>query len=617
MIHRPPPAVSWRERAALGGILALAAWLRLTGLAESGFGNLYYAAAARSMLASWRNFFFVSFDPVGFVSVDKPPVALWIQAASARLFGYSGAALLVPQVLEGVAAVALLHAIVRRWSGSGAALLAALALALTPISVATDRCNNVDSCLVLILLLAAGALLRALEDGRRRWLVAAFGLIGLGFNTKMLAAFIPLPVFYLLYFRFAPGAWRARWANVLLASLVLAVVSLSWPLAVDLTPAARRPYVGSSKNNSVLGLALGWNGLQRVFDRSAPSPDSAEPAVRDPAAGRERPSAPGLVRLADKHLAGQFAWLVPLGLLGLWAAARSAPLTAPWLLWAGWGAAYALVFSFMRGTFHHYYLVLLAPPAAALFGAGTWALWERFQSTNGRQRWLVLGLLLAAIWQTWLIAGFPHWRGRILPALVTGVLAAVVGLLLHAWSPLARPSLFLGLGLTSLFFGPVVWSLGALQSHNVDLEADPDHFAAGAKIKAGDLVPARTLDFLGSSPGEKPTALAVPNCRIAAPLIVQAGAPVLALGGFLGSDPIVTVEQFAGWVKDGRVRHAIVAGPRLPSPDQAIDSSAAIQAWIRANGRMVDPELWAPSSPGPSPHFVPWGMGLELYDLSR
>ena len=638
MIRSPWPARTRRESAALVGVLALATWFRLFHLAQAGFGNAYYAAAARSMLASWHNFFFVSFDPVGFVSVDKPPVALWIQALSARIFGYSGAALLVPQVLEGVAAVALLYAIVRRWSGPGAALLSALALALSPASVATDRCNNVDSCLVLFLLLATAAFLRALHDGSRRWLVASFALIGLGFNTKMLAAFVLLPVLCILYLHGAPRPWRTRWANLLWGSLALLVVSLSWPLAVDLTPADQRPYVGSSQDNSVLGLALGWNGFQRLLGRRTPStaPREQAPSVPplpglSPVTG---PSAPGAFRLADTHLAGQFAWLIPLGLLGLIVSASSAPSEAPWLLWAGWGGAYALVFSFMRGTFHHYYLVLLAPPAAALFGAGAWELWERFRASHGRQRWLVLGLVLTAIWQAWLIAQFPQWRWRLLPTLCTGTLAAAVGLMLHTWGPLARPSLFLGVGLTSLFLGPALWSLGAMQSRNVNLEATPDHLATPTRIEngsslrpAGDPVIARLVDFTRPSEDGRPSALAVPNCRIAAPIIIQTGAPVLALGGFLGSDPIVTVERFAQWVKEGRVRYAIVAGPALPFSDPTLDDAprpggsrvappGAIPAWIRSNGRLMGPDLWTPFSSGEPPRSVPWGIGLQLYDLS-
>jgi 4-amino-4-deoxy-L-arabinose transferase-like glycosyltransferase len=613
--------VTRREGAALVGILALAAWFRLFDLAGSGFGNAYYAAAARSMLVSWHNFFFVSFDPVGFVSVDKPPLALWIQASSARLFGYSGPALLVPQVLEGLAAVALLHAIVRRSSGPGAGLLAALALALSPVSIATDRCNNVDSCLVVILLLAAWAFLKALENGRRRWLIAAFALIGLGFNTKMLAAFVLLPVLYALYLYAAPGPWRVRLVHLLWGSLALAVVSLSWPLAVDLTPAGRRPYVGSSKNNSVLGLALGWNGLQRMLDRPAPPPVQPEPPAER--AQAKDPLAPGPLRLIDKPLVGQFGWLLPLGLFGLLAALRSGRPRAPWLLWAGWGAVYAAVFSFMRGPFHAYYLVLLAPPAAALFGAGTWALWERYQASDGRQRWLLVAFVVTALWQAWLIAQFPQWRWRLLPAVSTGVLCAVAGLMLSTGSPRPSvlPSVFLGLGITSILLGPALWSLGAIQSRNLDLDANPDRLGAPARARQArsrarlfDPIAARLLDYTGSNEGGS-TLLAVPNCRIAAPLIVQAGAPVLALGGFLGSDPIVSVEQFARWVQQGRVRYAIVPGPRIPLPEQT--PGDAVQQWIRSNGRRVDPDRWAPSSEGPPPRSVPWGIGLQLYDLGK
>jgi len=193
-----PTARVW-HRIALAGILLLALFYSFFRLEQEGYGNLYYAAAVKSMLTSWHNFFFVSFDPGGFVTVDKPPLGLWVQAVSAALFGFNGLSLLLPQALAGVVSVALLYHLVRRTFGPTAGLLAALVLALTPISVAANRNNTMDSQLVLVLLLAAWAVLRATETGRLRWLLACAVLVGLGFNIKMLQAYLVLPAFYLLY----------------------------------------------------------------------------------------------------------------------------------------------------------------------------------------------------------------------------------------------------------------------------------------------------------------------------------------------------------------------------------------------------------------------------------
>src|SRR5215210_6221905 len=255
------------HRLLLSALLALSAFLNLSRLTSEGYGNVYYAATVKNMLASWHNFFFASFD-AGFVSVDKPPLGFWIQATSAYLFGFHGWSILLPQALAGVLCVGLLYHLVRRAFGPTAGLLAALTLALTPISVAINRHNNLESLLVLAVLLAAWAFMLAVETGRLRWLLVGALLVGLGFNIKMLEAFLVLPAFYLLYLVAAPvGRWR-RTVHLGLATVVLLVVSMSWVVAVDLTPADQRPYVGSASNDTVTNLILGYNGLDRLWGTS-------------------------------------------------------------------------------------------------------------------------------------------------------------------------------------------------------------------------------------------------------------------------------------------------------------------------------------------------------------
>jgi len=258
----------WGEGLAVLLIVLVAGGLRLWHLDQNGFGNAYYAAAVRSMLASESNFFFGAFDPVGFITVDKPPGALWVQAASAKVFGFRGAALLVPQALMGVASVLMTYRLVRRTFGPWAGVLAGLILAVTPISVAVDRDNLPDTALVLVLLLATWALTRAAETGRLTRLLLAVALVGVGFNIKMLAAFVVLPTFYLVYLLAAPVRWQVRFIHLVAATAVLAVVSMSWSVVVELTPAEQRPYIGGSRTNSALELALGYNGLGRVFGGS-------------------------------------------------------------------------------------------------------------------------------------------------------------------------------------------------------------------------------------------------------------------------------------------------------------------------------------------------------------
>ncbi len=253
------------HRWALIGVLLVAVFFSFYRLNQEEYGNLYYAAAVKSMLTSWHNFFFVSFDPGGFVTVDKPPLGLWVQAASAALFGFNGLSLLLPQAVAGVLSVLLLYHLVRRTFGPTAGILAALILAVTPISVAANRNNTMDSLLVLTLLLAAWAALRAAETGRLRWLLLGMGLVGVGFNIKMLQAFLVLPAFYLLYLLSPPIPWWKRLLHLTGATALLLAVSFSWAIAVDLTPPEERPFVGSSKDNTVTELIIGHNGLSRLL----------------------------------------------------------------------------------------------------------------------------------------------------------------------------------------------------------------------------------------------------------------------------------------------------------------------------------------------------------------
>src|SRR5947209_2821862 len=312
----------WAELFGVGLVLGGSALLNLIGLNQEGFGNTYYAAAVWSMLQSWHAFLFAAFDAVGFVSVDKPPLGLWLQVLSARVFGFNGPALLVPQAICGVLSVAVLYVLVRRAFGPLAGFVAALALAVTPISVVTDRNNTMDATLVLVLLLAAWAMSVAAERGRLRILLLGAAIVGVAFNVKMLQAYPVVPGFLIAYLACAPLRRRTRLLHVLLAGAVLVLVSLSWSVFVDLTPAALRPYVGSSGSNSAVSLALGYNGLSRITLAIAErlpalsflgsSLDLQVAPSRAPGIGT-----PGLFRLFTPSLAGQASWLIPLALVGL------------------------------------------------------------------------------------------------------------------------------------------------------------------------------------------------------------------------------------------------------------------------------------------------------------
>jgi 4-amino-4-deoxy-L-arabinose transferase-like glycosyltransferase len=348
------------QHLALAGVLALSAVLNLNKLSQNGYANIFYSAGVRSMLRSWHNFLFVSFDPGGLVTVDKPPLALWVQAASAKLFGFSPLSLLLPEAIIGVLSVAALYWVMSRRLGPWAAVAGALTLAVFPSFVAVSRENGVDPVLILLLILACGAALRACETGRWRTLLWCGVLVGLAFNTKTLAADLVVPGIALAHLVCAPGSIPRRIGQLAVASLAMLVVSFAWIAVVELTPTSQRPYVGSSTNNTELGLTFEYNGFGRVEGQAggpgqvvvrpgAYVPAARERAVAEKAAhahaaqvapatssaheptptlvpvvtkGREKNpipfgGAPGPLRLFHVGLGDQAGWMIPFALFGL------------------------------------------------------------------------------------------------------------------------------------------------------------------------------------------------------------------------------------------------------------------------------------------------------------
>jgi 4-amino-4-deoxy-L-arabinose transferase-like glycosyltransferase len=444
----------------LTAVLAVAAFLDFFRLQQNGYANEYYAGAVRSMLKSWHNFFFVSFDPGGLVSVDKPPLALWLQATSAKIFGYSGWSILLPEALAGVAAVWLLYLLVARVFGRVAGLVAALALAVSPVSVSVNRDNNPDALLALLLVAAAYVGVRAVESGRLRTLLLSAVLVGLAFNTKMLAAMVVIPGLGLAYLLFSRLSWRRRLAHLAVAGVVLVAVSGGWIAAVDLTPASQRPYVGSTSDNSALSLAFDYNGLGRVTGQTGGT------SFGGGGLGGAFSGTSGWLRLLNDALGDQGAWLLPLAILGgisaLVAAARlrrRRELAALTVI-GGWFVAAAVVFSFSSGIIHTYYLSALAPATSALVGIGTVALWR-----DARRHPLWLGLpLLALALSAWLEVDLlrrSDYLSWLQPLVIAGCAAAAAALIV-ARLPQVPGRLVaggaIGVGLLALLAAPTAWA---------------------------------------------------------------------------------------------------------------------------------------------------------------
>ena len=283
------------EKLLLALILLLSGILNFANLSIEGYANLYYAAGVKSMTMSFKNFFFVAFDPAGFVTIDKPPLGFWIQAISAKIFGFSGWSILAPEALAGVISVLIIYILVKKSFGKVAGLLSALFLAVTPIFVAVSRNNTCDNLLVLTLLLACLAVSIAAEKGKLKYLIISLAIVGVGFNIKMLQAYMVIPAIYLTYLLSSKISLKKRIIHLILGTLVLLVVSFAWPIAVDLIPAANRPYVGSSTNNSELELIIGHNGLERLgIGSSTPGGGGGKMPGGIPPNGMGSPSGEGM-----------------------------------------------------------------------------------------------------------------------------------------------------------------------------------------------------------------------------------------------------------------------------------------------------------------------------------
>jgi len=613
-------------RWALGGIVVAAAVLYgwTTGAGDD-WGNPYYTAAVRSMSGGLTNFLFGSLDQVGVITVDKPPLALWPQVVSTWIFGFHPFSVLLPQVIEGAAAVFLLHRTVRRWAGEPAALIAAATLAVTPITVAINRDNNPDTLMVLFLVAAAWAFTRAVDaEHRTRWLVLSGVFIGLGFTTKMLQAWVVLPAFALAYLVGVQIPPPRKLLDLLAVGVAVIVSSLWWVVLVSSWPGAK-PFIGSSGTGSVWDLVIGYNGVGRVAGGAGDKASEFSTLLSIVLFG----GIPGPTRLFNPLLGGQISWLLPLALLSLVAVifgrrVGSTAGRAGWWLWGGWLVIAGLVLSFSIGTFHAYYTTMLAPPVAALTGAGLVLFWRWYRRPSGVW-WTALPLvvLVSTAWAWVLITRDPTWLGwlRYVVAVVAGLVVAVLvvarltrdgatgaepeprrsrgGALAVACALLAVATVLLAptvwsvatalgpsnsfMGTTNATAGPYVMppylaQLGPKAQPAIRRALDPliGNQATDVTMTAGQ----RAMLEYAVAHAHTPIALAVEGGAIAASnYLVLSDAPIVVMGGFEGADPAPTADELASWVHDGRVRF-VVSHTSPPSAKVDTTNPASIFASI-------------------------------------
>jgi 4-amino-4-deoxy-L-arabinose transferase-like glycosyltransferase len=661
-------------RPALLGLLVATSVLYLWDLSANGWANSFYSAAVQAGTKSWKAFFFGSSDSSNFITVDKPPAFLWPMEISARIFGLNSWSVLAPQALEGVATVGLVYLSVRRWFSAQAAILGGAVVALTPVAAMMFRYNNPDAMLALLLTAATYATIRGLERAQTKWLVLAGALIGFGFITKMMQAFLILPVMAVVYLLAAPTGWWRRVWQVCVMGLSVVVAAGWWVAAVALTPAADRPYVGGSQNNSILNLIFGYNGFGRLTGNESGSVGGAT-------AGGSMWGPTGWTRLFNDTFGNMMSWLLP-GALVMGAlllvltirARRTDRERAALLLWGGSLVAIGLTISLAQGIIHPYYTVALAPPLGALVGIATMALWERRSAWVGRIG-LAAGLATTVIWGAVLLGRTSNWFPALEPLVIAVGTLGVLGILalpLLRKAPKAAVGLVAVFGLAAALAAPLFSTVAtAATPHNGAIpsvtptpaggQGGPGGgfpgggFPGGARRGPGGRAGAGGGGFPGGAGGTLPGggfpgagtnsgngtggnrfpggfaggapsfgggatgrggfgggflnssqsnaaltkalqanasrytwAAATVNSNNAAGYQLASGEPVMAIGGFNGTDPAPTLAQFEQYVAQGKIHYYIAGsggfgggagGPGTTTSDDA----SQITTWVESH----------------------------------
>ncbi|MDQ0244137.1 4-amino-4-deoxy-L-arabinose transferase-like glycosyltransferase [Bacillus fengqiuensis] len=714
----------------LVGIIVLSFFLNFYQLKDAG-SNTYYTVAVKSMLTSFHTFFYASFDPAGFITVDKPPVALWIQTLSAYLFGLSDFSVLLPEALAGVISVWLMYIIVKPKFGRIAALLSSLVLACSPIFVAVVRTNNVDSILILTLLIATWALMKSVEKQKVGWLILSVALVGVGFNIKMLQAYMVLPAFYLFYLIAVKVKWTKRIVHLVMATIVLASVSLSWPLVVELTPEDERPYIGGSETNSAIELALGYNGVSRLTGQNGPGgggtqgtgqqddkqqnqqednsqqdgneldgnqqenlpsglqntdpdeleelqkqfgnngppgdmPDDGRGGQGQGMSGMFGTGDPGVLRLFSTELSGQISFLLPFALFGVIALSVHFFRKREWdiqhkfaLFWVAWLIPMMVFFSIAK-FFHQYYLSMMGPAIAALVGIGWTVLWHQYKEKKGWESWLLPVSVLAtflfealiiyqnkdSVSQGWLagaIAGGIFFS-TILVVMkkkekvsfylsVAGVLALLVIPLYWTWitihkegnsmTPIAGPSSefgrMMGANMGGSNGGPGGQMDGGANSsesssnnsqseENTDSAVRSDNRQPGGQGRGPmETLDTKLLSYLEKNYDGEKWFLAVPSAQSAYSFMLNTDYAVMAMGGFSGSDQVLTSEKLEEMTKNGEIKYFLIGGDGRPG------QSESATEWIKENCEEVPSSEWQSEQQTESQQPFNMNQTMKLY----
>ena len=614
------------QRWVLPLVLVATGALYTWGALQNGMANSYYAAAVQAASQDWTAWLFGSLDAANYVSIDKPPLATMLMGLSARIFGFHSFSMLLPSVLAGVGSVWLLYAAVKRQFGWGSATSAAVTLALTPVAALMFGFNNPDAILTLMLTASAYSFLRALEGTwPYLWLGVAALLTGLAFNTKMLQGLMVLPAMLVVYLACAQPPAVMRLVHMLYAGVVTALGTLWWSVLVWLTPAANRPWVGSTNDNNIWSLIFGYNGLGRLLGGGVghggpggTTPPAAAQSMSQ-AVGHMAPPAmagggghgpggagfggeTGLLRIFNSDFGPNLAWLLMLAVVGgglmLWIL-RKAPRNhrgrAAVIFWLLWLLTHTVIFSITSGVIHPYYVVVMAPAVAALVGISVPFLWGAYTRRKA-YAWLlpaVVGItaLVAAIiigyagtmaWLMWLVLGLG--------------LVAAIGLTINLYNPqpwLQR--LAAGSAILACALAPIAYIVVTVnQTHTGSIPtAGPSATAMKGSNNEQATAEASLVAYLLKNRAGATWLAATASANESAALQLTSGQPVMAVGGFNGSDTPLTLSQFKQLVREGKVQYYAVSsrgpgGGYTGRMQGGPGGNNEISQWVQRYGTVVN-----------------------------
>ena len=620
--------------AAFGGLLLFTAIFYLWHLTINGMANSYYAVAAQAASTNWTAWLFGSLDAANFVSVDKPPISMMIMGLFGRIFGFSSWSMLLPHALAGITTVALVYLTVKRWYGARAGLIAGIVMALTPAAALMFRFNNPDSFLTLFLTASAYAFLRSFEGKRPvLWLSIAGLFTGLAFNTKMLQGLLLLPIMTIIYISFAPPKLVTRLWHLGVAGVVTAILTFWWSVLAWLTPAVNRPWVGSTNDNNIWSLIFGYNGFGRLFGHGG-GPGGGAPGgggaanmaqIGTQAAQLTQMASPtgmvgglgadgcggepagvgfggetGLLRIFNESFGPNIAWLIPVALIGgglvIWLlrrAPRRNKERVGVLLWLGWLLMHVVIFSMTSGTIHPYYVVSMAPAVAALVGIGVPYIWQAY-TRRTKVAWILpLSIALTTILSIIMLGYSNYWPWLMWLVMITGGVATILTLL-----PLSQTKrlkqIILVLAITAGMAAPIVFSVSTVATaHSGSIPtAGPGASAMSNTNNESARAESTLVSFLLENRHGTTWLATVNSANESAPIQLSSGQPVMAIGGFNGSDSTLTLSQFKQLVKQVKVRYYVVNSRQGksggPSGMGGPGGNSEILLWVKSAGSKVD-----------------------------